>query len=307
MARRAASRRWKALRNRVEGLAASRRNTDVIARHVARLELAASDAPERPALRSRPCRQDEFDAPTREWLERLYGWVHLARSHWEHAVIARALDAASVVGPGSRGLGFGVGREPIVAWAAGRGSEVLATDLDPADRRAPAWADRGQFGGAREELQRPDLCPPEEFAERVRRRSVDMNAVPADLVGFDFTWSACALEHLGSLDAGARFVERAMSCLRSGGLAVHTTELNVSDPEQTVEEGATVAYRQSDLETLARRLEEQGHRVAPLDFRAGDGLLDELEPVLPYGWEHHVRARLGPILTTSFALVVEAR
>ena len=37
-------------------------------------------------------------------------------------------------------------------------------------------------------------------------REVDMRAIPTDLRGFDFAWSSCALEHLGSLGAGMAFV-----------------------------------------------------------------------------------------------------
>ena len=58
----------------------------------------------------------------------------------------------------------------------------------------------------------------------MRFRAVDMNDIPPDLRGFDFTWSSCALEHLGTLRAGADFVVEQMTCLRPGGVAVHTTE-----------------------------------------------------------------------------------
>ena len=54
-----------------------------------------------------------------------------------------------------------------------------------------------------------------------------MNHLPDDLRGFDFTWSSCALEHLGTLAAGADFVVAQMDCLRPGGVAVHTTEFLV--------------------------------------------------------------------------------
>ena len=41
----------------------------------------------------------------------------------------------------------------------------------------------------------------------VSLRHVDMNHVPADLAGrFDIVWSACALEHLGSIANGLRFM-----------------------------------------------------------------------------------------------------
>ena len=79
-------------------------------------------------------------------------------------------------------------------------------------------------------------------------RVVDMNAVPDDLRGFDFSWSSGAVEHLGSLAAGADFVLAQMDCLRPGGVAVHTTEFLVSSDVDTVEAGGTVFYRRRDVE-----------------------------------------------------------
>ena len=67
-----------------------------------------------------------------------------------------------------------------------------------------------------------------EFAQRVTFRPVDMNALPADLTGFDFAWSSCALERLGTLEAGMDFVLAQMGCLRPGGVGVHPTEYLVS-------------------------------------------------------------------------------
>src|SRR5438045_9280230 len=101
-----------------------------------------------------------------------------------------------------------------------------------------------------------------------------MTAVSSDLTGFDFCWSLCAMEHFGSLEAGARFVERSLQCLRPGGVAVHTTEMNISSDDRTLVDGPTVLYRKRDIESLAAGLEEVGHNVAALDFDVGDGVLD---------------------------------
>jgi len=64
-----------------------------------------------------------------------------------------------------------------------------------------------------------------------------MNAAPSDLSDFDFCWSASAFEHFGSIDQGLAFIERIIECLKPGGRAVHTTELNVSSNDDTVAEG----------------------------------------------------------------------
>ena len=51
-----------------------------------------------------------------------------------------------------------------------------------------------------------------------------MRDLPDDLGSFDFIWSSCSFEHLGSLGEGERFVLEALRFLKPGGVAVHTTE-----------------------------------------------------------------------------------
>src|SRR5206468_12199796 len=118
-------------------------------------------------------------------------------------------------------------------------------------------------------LQRPSLCEPELLAERVTTRAVDMKRVPDNLQGFDFCWSACALEHLGTLEAGMQFVERSLACLAPAGVAVHTMEFNVMSEEHTIESGPTVLYRPRDIVELVHRIQSQGYEVAPLDLDTG--------------------------------------
>ncbi len=81
------------------------------------------------------------------------------------------------------------------------------------------------------------LCDRQQFNRFVEFREVDMNTVPDDLAGYDFCWSACALEHLGSLDNGIKFIRRSLACLAPGGVAVHTTEFNTSSDEDTLLRG----------------------------------------------------------------------
>ncbi len=132
-----------------------------------------------------------------------------------------------------------------------------------------------------------------------------MNAIPADLVGFDFLWSSCALEHLGSIEAGARFVERAMDCLAPGGVAVHTTEFNLDSDQGTVSLGPTVAFRRRDIVGLLERVAKPGHSAQPFVVGARQGVLDEVIDVPPY---HHssLVLRLGPYRITSAVIVLRA-
>ncbi|MGH9086836.1 MAG: class I SAM-dependent methyltransferase [Acidimicrobiales bacterium] len=230
--------------------------------------------------------------------------VMVHRKMWEWLFICEALAEREMLRPGRRGLGFGVGKEPLVALFAALGCEVVATDLDPERARAAGWTDTGnEHADGLGDLNGHGLCPQEDFARRVAYRQVDMNDVPADLAGFDFTWSSCAFEHLGSLQAGADFVVAQMDCLRPGGVAVHTTELNVSSDTDTVERGATVLYRRRDLEELAERLRRAGHRIG-LDLSVGDTPEDHHVDVPPFS-NVHLRTVLGEHVTTSVGLVIE--
>jgi hypothetical protein len=109
------------------------------------------------------------------------------------------------------------------------------------------------------------------FERNVTLRHLDMNHIPADLAGFDFCWSICALEHLGSIANGLAFVEKALDCLRPGGVAVHTTEFSIDDDGPAVDNWMTVSFQRKHMEALAERLREQGLEVAPCDFEFGTG------------------------------------
>jgi SAM-dependent methyltransferase len=298
------------------GLVQLKRNHAMLARRVAALEAAvdgirpppAEVADERfpPGIRSRPCTQAQLREPWFEtWCEALGVAPRAHRKLWEHAYIAQVLDSLAMLQPGRRGLGFGVGREPLVALFAGRGCEIVATDLPPTAEEARAWANTGQHGRA-EDLMRPRLCPPAQFQKLVTTRPVDMRALPPDLVGFDFCWSACSLEHLGSLEAGLEFIRRSLATLVPGGVAVHTTEFNVASDDATVTSGPTVLYRRRDLEALVAELEAAGHEVAALSLERGREVLDEYVDLPPYVDEPHLTILFKQFLTTSVALVVRA-
>lgn len=226
------------------------------------------------------------------------------RKMWEWLFICESLREAGMLQPGRRGLGFGVGREALVSLFAGMGCTLVATDLGAEQAQAAGWTDTGsEFAGGLAGLNDYGFCPPEEFRQRVDYRDLDMNHLPDDLRDFDFTWSSCAFEHLGSLAAGMDFVVNQMQCLKPGGLAVHTTELNVSSDTDTIAEGGTVLYRRWDIEDLVRRLRSDGHRIA-YDLSEGSQPADRHIDIPPFT-NTHLRTRLGEFVTTSLALVIQ--
>ena len=298
------------LREQQVALERSRYNQAVIALALARAAPAPSVDPWSPPVSSCLCTQARCASPTyAEWCRRLELAPLFNRKHWEYAYAAAALDEMHAIGDGRRGVGFGVGREPLPAYLASRGCFVLATDQPSTNDDAARWASTGEYAGGRDGLARTAICDPERFDARVSFRAVDMTDVPDDLIGFDFCWSLCAMEHLGSLEAGARFVERSLQCLRPGGIAVHTTELNISSDDRTLVDGPTVLYRKRDVESLAARLEASGHVVAALDFDIGDGVLDRYvdgRPWLQWADRPVLRVDLDGFVSTSFALVITA-
>ncbi|MBV5337004.1 MAG: hypothetical protein J0653_03215, partial [Deltaproteobacteria bacterium] len=71
----------------------------------------------------------------------------------------------------------------------------------------------------------------------------------------DFCWSSCSLEHLGSIKAGLDFIKASLKTLKVGGVAVHTTEYNVSSDEATIDNNPTlVLFRRCDIQGLVEEL-----------------------------------------------------
>lgn len=196
------------------------------------------------------------------------------RKQWENAYIVRCLEVAGLLRPGSRGLGFGVGLEFLPAYFVAQGCDVLATDMPAAAAGAAEWAATNQHAASLDGLFHRHLVTREAFDARARFAPVDMKAVPPALTGYDFCWSSCCFEHLGSLQEGFDFVLASLRTLRPGGVAVHTTEFNLSDPERTLTSGPTVAYRESDITNFAETLRRQGHAIA-LNLHPGDHPLDQ--------------------------------
>jgi len=251
------------------------------------------------------CRQASFDTGYfGYWSARLYEHLRHHRKLWEFVFICQALYERGALQPGVRGLGFGVGLEPLTALFACEGVEIMATDLEEEAATDLGWTDTKQHATGREALRRPQICPDDVFDRNVRYRSCDMNAVPDDLTGFDFCWSACALEHLGSIEKGLAFIERSVDCLKPGGWAIHTTEFNLSSNADTVDDMSTVLFRKRDFEALAERLKARGHEMLPINYDPGNLPLDTYYDVAPYREWPHVKMALSGYAATSIGIIV---
>lgn len=224
------------------------------------------------------------------------------RKLWEFAYIVAALDYYGKLKPGSRLLGFGVGTEPLPGHFASRGAFVTASDA-PIDITIDGWHTTNQHSTSVEQLFNPNIVSRHVFDRNVEFRPIDMNNIPADAVGYDGCWSSCALEHLGGIDAGLNFIENSLNTLNVGGLAVHTTEFNLSSNTDTLSAKTICLFRRRDMERLIVRLTKAGHEVMPLNLYPGSPPEDGFVDVPPYGLPH-LKLQVASYVSTSFGIIV---
>ncbi|MDO6414753.1 hypothetical protein Q4F19_10220 [Sphingomonas sp. BIUV-7] len=238
------------------------------------------------------------------------------RKGWEWSFLLQALHEANLLRHDARGLGFGCGGEPMASFFASRDIATLITDLAPEDRRVAGWTAAGQHAASLDHAYHPHLVDRARFDRLVRFRPMDMNAIHDDLAGFDFCWSLCAFEHLGSIEQGIDFVERSLEPLRPGGLAVHTTEFNVNPLGPTIDNWPTVMFQQRHINGLVERLRARGHHVEAVDFDPGNGLLDRFVDLPPWrdgtlelisrglGEPQHMKVAIDGFVCTSIGLII---
>ncbi len=97
-----------------------------------------------------------------------------------------------------------------------------------------------------------------------------------------------------------------MKYLRPGGVAVHTTEFNLTSNDKTIDSGGFVIYRKCDIEALDRHLRSNRCGLEPVDFYGGSHQFDldyDTEPYFKNG-KPHVKLQLGSFVSTSILLVI---
>lgn len=238
------------------------------------------------------------------WTKELHENWQLHRKLWEYCYVLEVLDHYNMLQPGKRALGFGVGSEPLPALFAKYGINVTASDQDFINAKTQGWISTNQYVMEKTKLNNRNICDQNQFNELVDLCVIDMNNIDKNMSGFDFTWSCCSLEHLGSLEAGLKFIQNSLNCLKPGGIAVHTTEYNLSSNTATLSHGGTVIYRSRDLLALARRLTKLGYDVIDFNLNPGYGSLDKFIDVAPYCSDPHIKLKLGKYNCTSIGIIV---
>jgi hypothetical protein len=239
------------------------------------------------------------------WCKELNEPAKFHRKQWEYAYIMQALWERGCIGKGKKGLVFAVGSEPLPSIFANYGCDILATDIFPGEGIVKGWESGDQLCFGIDSLNKRGLCSREILERHVSYRAVDMNNIPSDLKGFDFNWSSCSFEHLGSLKLGREFIGNQLSTLKPGGWAVHTTEYNVSSNNRTQEKGDTVIFRQKDIESMVNELRVAGHYVEELDYSLGEEPEDILVDMSPHKEKVHLKLQLNEYVVTSLGMIIQ--
>ncbi len=275
-------------------------------------------SPTHVGLTSKPSTQHDLESDwAAYWCSELKIPIVFHRKLWELAYVLQAVHENGLLRAGARGVGFGCGQEPLPSYFASRDLTITMTDLPPQDRASLGWAASGQHAASLERGFQPHLVARAQFERNVCLRHVDMNEIPRDLCDYDFCWSICALEHLGSIKKGLDFIENALSAVRPGGLAVHTTEFNFLNDDETVDNWPTVLFQRKHFIEIADRLRTQGHKVAEIDFDVGRLPLDKFIDIPPFvhDWSDymrrvwgeradHIKVSVDGFASTCFGLVI---
>jgi len=174
------------------------------------------------------------------------------RKHWEYYYIVSNLRKHMELKPGLKGLVFGAGKEILPSYFASLGIQITATDKTD----GTGWDHNGQHSKNKEDLYFPEVIHQNIFSAMVQFESCDMNDIPEKYYDqFDFVWSTCSLEHIGGLKQGLTFIDNSIKCLKPGGVAIHTTEFNLSSNDNTINAIDVCFYRKKDLEYLENKYE----------------------------------------------------
>jgi hypothetical protein len=94
-----------------------------------------------------------------------------------------------------------------------------------------------------------------------------------------------------------------MHCLKPGGIAIHTTEFNVSSNDVTFESPGLSFYRRKDIENLLSRLRNEGYEVTA-NLSLGNHPVDDIVTIDGQPWELCIKVRLLGYTITSLGLII---
>ena len=251
------------------------------------------------------CRIEDFLHPDYHRIcdEQLRETPRFHRKQWEWAVITHTLRQHRKLGPQCRGLGFGVGTEPLSSIFVSYGCTILGTDA-PLNNIDPSWAVTNEHSSSITTMYHERILPRVAFEAKCNFLELDMNNTSTIPTDYDFHWSSCVIEHLGGLDHAITFLIESATRLAPGGIAVHTTEFNLTSDTQTYDGSDTCIFRMKDFQLLDTKLAAAGITLLPMVFDPGSHPYNYHVDIPPYQSQVHTRLMLGGYASTSVVLVI---
>jgi len=135
---------------------------------------------------------------------------------------------------------------------------------------------------------------------------LNMNKIPEKYFeNYDFVWSSCSLEHLGSISHGIDFILNSLKCLKPGGIAIHTTEFNVSSDQETLNEKDCCIFRKKDFDYLEKKI-PNGFELKKINYNLGENRIDSYVDYPPFNINPHLKVKIRNFNSTSIGIIIVA-
>ncbi len=235
-------------------------------------------------LVSKVSTQEDLESDwSRYWISELKREFNYHRKQWEQSFILQVLFEHGMMRKGKKGLGLGCGKEPLPSYFIKKGCDITAGDKPCQNDDGDLWKSSGQYTESLSDLFDENIIDYATFKQKLSLRYVDLNDLPEDLFGYyDFCWSTCVIEHIGSLKCGLNFLKNSLKLLKPGGISVHTTEFNYLNTPETVDNCGSVIFKQEHIEQLSEEILKLGGEVLSPDFSYGDKVFDKYIDLPPY-------------------------
>ncbi|MDI9338249.1 MAG: methyltransferase domain-containing protein [Alphaproteobacteria bacterium] len=267
-------------------------------------------------LISKACTQNDIESEWFSyWCKELKFKPLYLRKLWEYAFILQVLHENNLIKPLNKAICFGCGTEPLPSYLASKGLKIFATDLDPDLDKAKMWKYGNQLLENKKLLFKPNLIDEKTFNDNVSISYIDMNNIPDIKNEYDICYSICALEHLGSIQNGLNFIVNSLKVLKKGGLAIHTTEYNYRQENNTIDNRETVLFLKKHFIEIAQKIENNGDYVFKFNFDIGNEFFDKYIDLPPYlltnyhdnvnNKEPHLKLLLEKYPSTCFGIIIK--
>lgn len=228
------------------------------------------------------------------------------RKYWEIGFILYNLKILNLIQKNKKGLVFGCGIDPIIPALASQEVYVTATDQPLSTGLNSDWNLTNQYCSGLEsfKIYDPKITTWDIIKSQIEFKEIDMNNIKLPAYNYDFLWSSCSLEHLGSIENSINFILKSTETLKPGGYAIHTTEYDWHDNRQ-VDDPKNCIFNKNSFVTMSKKIKQLGHHLYPIDFSIGEQAEDRHIDAYPFELKTHLKLKVGIQHLTSIGFIIK--